>query len=90
MNAPFNTTSARKSRKASAIGETIAVVGLGYVGLPVAVAIAGGVLLSTVVSFYFTPPVFALVRRRTRSAAKEDGAAPVALAPYQLPRVAAE
>ena len=31
---------------------------------PFAVAIAGGVLLSTVVSFYFTPPVFALVRRR--------------------------
>ncbi|MEM7718619.1 MAG: efflux RND transporter permease subunit [Pseudomonadota bacterium] len=31
---------------------------------PFAVAIAGGVLLSTVVSFYFTPPVFALIRRR--------------------------
>ncbi len=30
---------------------------------PFAVAIAGGVLLSTVVSFYFTPPVFALVYR---------------------------
>ncbi len=35
---------------------------------PFAVAIAGGVLLSTVVSFYFTPPVFALLRRhRSRS-----------------------
>lgn len=31
---------------------------------PFAVAIAGGVLLSTVVSFYFTPPMFALVHRR--------------------------
>jgi multidrug efflux pump subunit AcrB len=31
---------------------------------PFAVAIAGGVLLSTVVSFYFTPPMFVLVRRR--------------------------
>ena len=31
---------------------------------PFAVAIAGGVLLSTVVSFYFTPPVFALIARR--------------------------
>ncbi|MEJ6402539.1 efflux RND transporter permease subunit [Yoonia sp. 2307UL14-13] len=31
---------------------------------PFAVSIAGGVLLSTVVSFYFTPPMFALVHRR--------------------------
>ncbi|MEM6305486.1 MAG: efflux RND transporter permease subunit [Pseudomonadota bacterium] len=31
---------------------------------PFAVSIAGGVLLSTVVSFYFTPPMFALVRKR--------------------------
>jgi hypothetical protein len=31
---------------------------------PFAAAIAGGVLLSTVVCFYFTPPVFALTRRR--------------------------
>ncbi|MEO1551732.1 MAG: efflux RND transporter permease subunit, partial [Pseudomonadota bacterium] len=31
---------------------------------PFAVSIAGGVLLSTVVSFYFTPPMFALVARR--------------------------
>jgi len=27
-------------------------------------AIAGGVLLSTVVSLYFTPPVYALIHRR--------------------------
>ncbi|MEM6619636.1 MAG: AcrB/AcrD/AcrF family protein, partial [Pseudomonadota bacterium] len=33
---------------------------------PFAVSIAGGVLLSTVVSFYFTPPMFALVRKRVR------------------------
>ena len=31
---------------------------------PFAMSIAGGVLLSTVVSFYFTPPMFALVSRR--------------------------
>ena len=31
---------------------------------PFAVSIAGGVLLSTVVSFYFVPPMFALVRSR--------------------------
>ncbi|MGI9414502.1 MAG: hypothetical protein ACR2PM_12580, partial [Hyphomicrobiales bacterium] len=30
---------------------------------PFAMAIAGGVLLSTVVSFYFTPPAFLLVTR---------------------------
>lgn len=34
---------------------------------PFAMAIAGGVLLSTVVSFYFTPPMFALVYPRKRS-----------------------
>ena len=33
---------------------------------PFAVAIAGGVLLSTVVSFYFTPPAFALFTRRNK------------------------
>ncbi|MEO0791728.1 MAG: efflux RND transporter permease subunit, partial [Pseudomonadota bacterium] len=33
---------------------------------PFAMAIAGGVLLSTVVSFYFTPPVFSLLARRGR------------------------
>ncbi|WP_415921761.1 efflux RND transporter permease subunit [Tateyamaria sp. SN6-1] len=32
---------------------------------PFAVSIAGGVLLSTVVSFFFTPPVFALIARKT-------------------------
>lgn len=33
---------------------------------PFAMAIAGGVLLSTVVSFYFTPPLFALLARNGR------------------------
>ncbi len=33
---------------------------------PFAVAIAGGVLLSAIVSFYFTPPVFALIARKTK------------------------
>ena len=42
---------------------------------PFAMAIAGGVLLSTVVSFYFTPPMFALLMRpgpsrRTRRAGR--------------------
>ena len=31
---------------------------------PFAMSVAGGVLLSTVVSFYFTPPMFALVYRK--------------------------
>ena len=31
---------------------------------PFAMAVAGGVFLSTVVSFYFTPPAFAAIRRR--------------------------
>ncbi|MEN0000851.1 MAG: efflux RND transporter permease subunit [Pseudomonadota bacterium] len=34
---------------------------------PFAMAVAGGVLLSTVISFYFTPPMFALVYARRRS-----------------------
>ncbi|WP_377193782.1 efflux RND transporter permease subunit [Ruegeria meonggei] len=46
------------------------ILGGGAFWPPFAVAIAGGVLLSTVVSFYFTPPVFALVYRgRFRKAA---------------------
>lgn len=36
---------------------------------PFAVAIAGGVLLSTVVSFYFTPPMVALLAARSRGRA---------------------
>ncbi|SMX23665.1 efflux RND transporter permease subunit [Boseongicola aestuarii] len=35
---------------------------------PFAVAIAGGVLLSAVVSFYFTPAMFALIQRRVKVA----------------------
>ncbi len=53
---------------------------------PFAVAIAGGVLLSTVVSFYFTPPIFALVRRRVEK--REVDASPVRDMPDL--RVAAE
>ncbi|MEM7731605.1 MAG: efflux RND transporter permease subunit [Pseudomonadota bacterium] len=34
---------------------------------PFAVSVAGGVLLSTVISFYFTPAAFVLVRRRVQS-----------------------
>ena len=36
---------------------------------PFAMSIAGGVLLSTVVSFYFTPQMFALVRPRAKDQA---------------------
>lgn len=51
---------------------------------PFAMAIAGGVLLSTIVSFYFTPPVFALVYARRAHAS--------AIAPlrFEPPRMAAE
>ena len=38
---------------------------------PFAVAIAGGVLLSAVVSFYFTPPVFKLIARKAPKAEVE-------------------
>lgn len=60
---------------------------------PFAMSIAGGVLLSTVVSFYFTPQVFALVypRRGRRETAREITAWETA-AQVQVPelRVAAE
>ncbi|KIC50423.1 efflux RND transporter permease subunit [Tateyamaria sp. ANG-S1] len=39
---------------------------------PFAMSVAGGVLLSTVVSFYFTPPVFALIHRVRRTPEVED------------------
>ncbi|WP_299624528.1 efflux RND transporter permease subunit [uncultured Tateyamaria sp.] len=37
---------------------------------PFAMSVAGGVLLSTVVSFYFTPPMFALIHRVRKAAPK--------------------
>ncbi|MFQ6554270.1 efflux RND transporter permease subunit [Aestuariibius insulae] len=44
---------------------------------PFAMAVAGGVLLSTVVSFYFTPPAFRLVyTRKTARAAPREVARP--------------
>lgn len=39
---------------------------------PFAVAIAGGVLLSSVVSFYFTPPMFALLMRGRKRAVERQ------------------
>ena len=50
---------------------------------PFAMSIAGGVLLSTVVSFYFTPPMFALVYagRGTRKTRPDAGFLPVEEAP---------
>ncbi|MEM6637330.1 MAG: efflux RND transporter permease subunit [Pseudomonadota bacterium] len=39
---------------------------------PFAMSIAGGVLLSTVVSFYFTPQMFALVRPRLKAQKPKD------------------
>ncbi|MEL6883155.1 MAG: efflux RND transporter permease subunit [Pseudomonadota bacterium] len=56
---------------------------------PFAVAIAGGVLFSTVVSFYFTPPVFALIHRRRKPADQADQRAQVEDKPDVL-RIAAE
>ncbi|MCF6446064.1 efflux RND transporter permease subunit [Nereida sp. MMG025] len=49
---------------------------------PFAVAIAGGVLLSAVVSFYFTPPMFRLVHRKrsTAMAVETKNNAPLRLA----------
>jgi multidrug efflux pump subunit AcrB len=52
---------------------------------PFAMAIAGGVLLSTVVSFFFVPQVYALIRPRRRQAAVEVSGT---TAPF--PRLAAE
>ena len=37
---------------------------------PFAMAVAGGVLLSTIVSFYFTPPAFRLVYARPETPSK--------------------
>ncbi|MEM9357342.1 MAG: efflux RND transporter permease subunit [Pseudomonadota bacterium] len=45
---------------------------------PFAMSIAGGVLLSTVISFYFTPPAFALLARRGRMVGTKPEAAPAA------------
>ncbi len=44
---------------------------------PFAMAVAGGVLLSTVVSFYFTPAAFRLVYARQRAPSKMAEVAPV-------------
>ena len=59
---------------------------------PFAMAVAGGVLLSTVVSFYFTPPMFALVYagRGQRSTALPEAGHSAALEPLPAPRLAAE
>jgi len=51
---------------------------------PFAMSIAGGVLLSTVVSFYFTPQMFALVRPRRKQGADEAETVP------EIIRLAAE
>ena len=54
---------------------------------PFAMAIAGGVLLSTVVSFYFTPPAFLLMMRLGRG--RNRGAALNTDASRELPKLAA-
>lgn len=46
---------------------------------PFAMAVAGGVLLSTIVSFYFTPAAFRLVYARRRGAAQDAPAPAVAV-----------
>ncbi|HMO71077.1 MAG TPA: efflux RND transporter permease subunit, partial [Paracoccaceae bacterium] len=45
---------------------------------PFAMSVAGGVLLSTVVSFYFTPPMFLLAYARRQPAAPLRPAVPAA------------
>ncbi|MEO0944690.1 MAG: efflux RND transporter permease subunit [Pseudomonadota bacterium] len=50
---------------------------------PFAVSIAGGVLLSTVVSFYFTPPAFVLVRKRLKAKEQDSSAEVAAVLPLQ-------
>ncbi|MEX0312174.1 MAG: efflux RND transporter permease subunit, partial [Tateyamaria sp.] len=51
---------------------------------PFAMSVAGGVLLSTVVSFYFTPPVFALIHRVRRAPAAPIVREDTQDAPYVL------
>ncbi|MEX0367493.1 MAG: efflux RND transporter permease subunit [Ruegeria sp.] len=51
---------------------------------PFAMSVAGGVLLSTVVSFYFTPPVFALIHRVRRAPAAPMVREDTQDAPYVL------
>ncbi|MEO1114798.1 MAG: hypothetical protein AAFY05_20790, partial [Pseudomonadota bacterium] len=43
---------------------------------PFAMSIAGGVLLSTVISFYFAPPMFAMVYARRRKPGEQVQAQP--------------
>ncbi len=58
---------------------------------PFAVAIAGGVLLSAVVSFYFTPAMFALVRARRKAVPQEwERSAGSEAVSGSFPRLAAE
>ncbi|SNS56279.1 efflux RND transporter permease subunit [Jannaschia aquimarina] len=54
---------------------------------PFAMAVAGGVALSTIVSFYFTPPAFRLVYRKPKPASGDVGDRPDMPVPL---RVAAE
>ena len=65
------------------------ILGGGAFWPPFAVAIAGGVLFSTVVSFYFTPPVFALIYRRKEEKPEAGEVKPVLRLDPDL-RIAAE
>ncbi|WP_298921508.1 efflux RND transporter permease subunit [uncultured Roseobacter sp.] len=56
---------------------------------PFAMSVAGGVLLSTVVSFYFTPPMFALLyARKTNPDTRKQSATTSGLAPLNLVQAA--
>ncbi|MGX9356542.1 efflux RND transporter permease subunit [Roseobacteraceae bacterium S113] len=66
------------------------ILGGGAFWPPFAVAIAGGVLLSTVVSFYFTPPVYALIARRRPLASAEEVPQTKDVAAHGPMRLAAE
>ncbi|MCH2075266.1 MAG: efflux RND transporter permease subunit [Rhodobacteraceae bacterium] len=55
---------------------------------PFAVSIAGGVLLSTVVSFLFTPAAFALIHRKVPMQSEEDAETAPADSPLPFPLAA--
>ncbi|MEM7665429.1 MAG: nucleotide sugar dehydrogenase [Pseudomonadota bacterium] len=63
MNAPFDKSAAKSAITGTIVGETIAVVGLGYVGLPVAVAMAERV--GSVVGFDISQSRIASLRAGT-------------------------
>ena len=56
---------------------------------PFAMSVAGGVLLSTIVSFYFTPPVFALLYRKPRKKTADNDAGSPQVIDFDVPQLRA-